>query len=152
MQWKVIEEFPYYEVSEYGDIRRIKTGKIIKPVDDRGYHLYVLPRRGKKRKAARAHTLVLKAFVGPKPFPEAEACHNDGKRDHNHYSNLRWDTQAANHADKLKHGTAQRSSAPRTPELDAEIKALLLSGRSQRAVAERVNVSKTVIGRIALTL
>ena len=30
--WKVIKNFPNYEVSTYGNVKNIKTGKILKPL------------------------------------------------------------------------------------------------------------------------
>jgi hypothetical protein len=49
------------------------------------------------------HTLVLEAFSCPRP-KGLVCCHGDGDRTNNHISNLRWDTYAANQADKLKCG------------------------------------------------
>lgn len=51
----------------------------------------------------RVHTLVLEAFVGPRPDGSV-ACHNDGDIENNHPSNLRWDTQKENIRDILRHG------------------------------------------------
>lgn len=52
----------------------------------------------------KVHQLVLKAFIGDAP-PGLEACHNNGNRMDNRLTNLRWDTGAANSADRLLHGT-----------------------------------------------
>lgn len=56
----------------------------------------------RKPKRFKTHTLVLEAFVGPKP-PRMFACHIDGNRQNNHASNLRWDTAGANARDRVKH-------------------------------------------------
>ncbi|MFB9286612.1 HNH endonuclease signature motif containing protein [Pseudoclavibacter helvolus] len=61
-----------------------------------------LSRDGRSKTFA-VHRLVLLAFVGPAP-DAAVTCHSDGDRTHNSLSNLRWDTQAANCADRLEHG------------------------------------------------
>jgi hypothetical protein len=34
-----------------------------------------------------------------------EACHNNGEKQDNRLSNLRWDTKSANSLDSIKHGT-----------------------------------------------
>lgn len=154
LEWKLIEGFPNYEVSEAGDVRRVDTGLVLKPVLDRGYHLYRLYRNG-ERPAIRGHILVLRAFVGPKPFDDAEGCHNDGNRGHNHRKNLRWDTRTANMSDRVRHGTAKtypRSMARRTPEVDAEIKRLRSVGLSLREVSEIVNVSISAVGRVSRSI
>lgn len=58
-----------------------------------------------KRFVRHVHTLVLLAFVGPRP-EGMEACHfPDRDPANNHLTNLRWDSIAANHADAVKHGT-----------------------------------------------
>jgi len=145
MEWRVIEDFPIYEVSEFGHVRRIKTGKLLASVSDRGYQLYRLC-RGSERPAVRAHTLVLKAFVGPRPFEGAEACHHDGQRDHNHYSNLRWDTHEANLGDMDRHGTSRKLDTATS----LKIRELLAAGTAHRAIAERLGVGRGTVGRIAL--
>lgn len=53
----------------------------------------------------RLHTLVLEAFVGPRPMPDMDACHNNGDKDDNRVENLRWDTKSANAQDSLAHGS-----------------------------------------------
>ncbi len=64
---------------------------------------------GKRNVTKRAHELVLELFVGPRPLGMV-ACHNDGNSRNNDVSNLRWDTPAANEADKVRHGTIKRGS------------------------------------------
>lgn len=48
------------------------------------------------------HDLVLAAFHGPKP-KGLQACHNDGDKLNNHFSNLRYDTCQANIDDRERH-------------------------------------------------
>lgn len=51
------------------------------------------------------HTLVLEAFIGPRP-PEMECRHfPDRERTNNHLTNLSWGTSADNSADTKTHGT-----------------------------------------------
>jgi hypothetical protein len=49
------------------------------------------------------HTLVLEAFVGPRP-PGAEACHGPGGVDDNTPANLRWDSHDENMRDLVRAG------------------------------------------------
>lgn len=50
------------------------------------------------------HGLVAAAFLGPRP-DDLEVCHNDGDPENARLDNLRYDTHAANEADKVRHGT-----------------------------------------------
>ncbi|ALA06154.1 HNH endonuclease [Mycobacterium phage Target] len=93
-----------YEVSEYGEVRSLLSGKILKTfrTPPMGYHAVVLKKDGVKYRK-RIHVLVLETFVGPRPEGMV-ACHSDGNLDNNHVSNLRWDSQSANMQDVIRHG------------------------------------------------
>ena len=59
-------------------------------IDGKVRHLYV-------------HTLVLEAFVGPRPAG-AVARHLDDNKENNHLSNLAWGTESDNAYDKVRNG------------------------------------------------
>jgi hypothetical protein len=101
MEWRECPGFPAYEVSEFGDIRR--RGKCLRPFKSDGYWKYSLSVAGVQSNVF-AHRMVAMAFIGPPPFDGALACHRDGSRTKNHYSNLRWDTHKGNFADMVIHG------------------------------------------------
>lgn len=111
-EWRPCVGFPAYEVSEDGDVRRCVRGQtrpaghILPGSINQGYRRYklMLPNGGKQ--TVRAHCLVAQAFLGPAPSDRHEVAHNDGDRQHNHHSNLRWATRRENHADLQIHGTA----------------------------------------------
>lgn len=91
--WKVINDFPNYEISNFGNIRN-KT-KLLKIVPNKqGYNIVVLCNGG-IRKTINVHRLVAAAFV---PNPENKPCvdHIDGDRANNHADNLRWVTAKEN--------------------------------------------------------
>lgn len=67
----------------------------------------------------RVGTLVLLAFVGPRPVG-MECCHWDGDPSNNHLYNLRWDTRKGNVADSIRHGTFFRGARPRSTKLTTE--------------------------------
>jgi len=80
--------------NKYGLLRKLNPTKM--PTGYKAVTIY-----GKSQKA---HRLILFTFVGPCP-DRMEACHNDGIRDNNKLSNLRWDTPKNNHSDRKNHGT-----------------------------------------------
>lgn len=108
-----ISAHPNYEVSDLGLVRRktpgphTHAGRFLKPYPDKDGYLTVGMYKDGRVRTCKVATLVLEAFVGPKPSPDHEAAHGDGVRDHNALSNLRWATSKENQADRLAHGTAQ---------------------------------------------
>ena len=90
--WKVIYDFPNYEISNYGNVRN--NTKIFKAVPNKhGYNVVVLCNG--IRKSVNIHRLVAAAFI---PNPENKPCidHIDGDRANNHADNLRWVTTKEN--------------------------------------------------------
>lgn len=112
MLWKPVPNFPDYEVSEHGDVRRGSNNLKPERVQGSGRKRFALSKGG-RRYVLHAAYIVALAFVGPKPFEGAEACHNDGFEHNNHFSNVRWGTRADNEADRVKHRAARVAPAGR---------------------------------------
>ena len=120
-EWKQIEEFENYEVSNYGQIRvkeyikfqkhysgkmsrYVHKSKVLKPrVSNSGYLTVCLWKNG-RGKTVRIHQLVAKHFL-----PKVEGCnyinHLDANKENNHVSNLEWCTQSHNIQYAYDHGT-----------------------------------------------
>lgn len=151
--------FPCYEVSESGDVRRCKpgirggeVGKVMKPyVREDGYRMYIL-RHENCSYHRKAHQLVIEAFVGPKPFPNAEVRHMDGTRTNDHFTNLQWGTSAENKADMLLHNTRMRGETAPQAKLSLaqvlEIRALAEKGCVLRDLGRRFGVGANQISGI----
>ena len=99
-----------YYITDEGQIysQSRKTGKkrYIKIRPNRGGYITAkLPyeAEGYKCKQYYVHQQVLMAFVGPRPGPNYDACHNDGDKNNNHISNLRWDTHRNNCLERETH-------------------------------------------------
>lgn len=102
MQWRPINEFPDYEVSENGQVRRGE--RMLKPRFDRkGYVRYSLFVDGAHHTRFAA-PLVAAAYIGPKP-KDQQVRHKDGNRTNNHWTNLEYGTRSDNELDKQRHGT-----------------------------------------------
>lgn len=124
-----------YEVSDLGSIRSSDRkwhpgrtlARVIAPTT--GY-LQVGLCRDKEQTTRMVHSLVLEAFVGPRPAGH-EACHNNGVRSDCRLANLRYDTVCGNHADKWKHGTAVIGEKCHTARLtEADVKAMRIEWKS----------------------
>ena len=124
-EWRLTEDWPDYEVSSLGRVRRAtaafstnpKTGmpvmifpavRLLRPAPNQYGYLHVDLMKNGRQKTVYIATLVCNVFHGPKPTDKHETCHNDGVPSNNEASNLRWDTRKGNFADRVKHGTDAR--------------------------------------------
>lgn len=95
----------FYRVSNLGRLYSLhQSGRLVTGMCVDGYGVLKV-RDGARRGHIATHCMVLEAFVGPRPGPEYEGCHNDGDPANCRLGNLRWDTAKANQADRIKHGT-----------------------------------------------
>jgi len=94
--WKVIDDFPRYEISNMGRVRIVESGKIMKMSVKGGYNQVTLV-NSTERKSKRVNRLLGKYFiVNPKPDTFDKVDHiNENKLD-NRAINLRWCTQSQN--------------------------------------------------------
>ena len=98
MNWLPIQQFPSYEISDEGVVRRIDTKKEMAQSTKRGKYPYKRVHLSHKgvAKYVSVHRLVLTAFVGE--CPEGMQClHADDDPTNNCLSNLSWGTPKKNH-------------------------------------------------------
>jgi hypothetical protein len=126
-QWRPVPGYEgSYEVSDHGRVRSLDRqvphakygtmrvrGALLQPFDAHGRAGVTLHRGGKRRETL-VHSLMLEAFVGPRP-PGHEACHGDGDKGNNRLANLRWDTTSANVLDQVRHGVHRQSRKTHCP-------------------------------------
>lgn len=148
--WKPVVGYEAeYEVSNIGRVRRIKTGRVLKPrITPHGYNRVVLSKG--EAKHALVHRLVLAAFCGPRP-DGMESCHGNGDRADNRIENLRWDTRANNHADKKLHGTlarGERCGKSKLTEADVRFARAMKGVISTSEIARRLGVVRRTVAHI----
>lgn len=134
--WRAIPGYEgCYEVSDDGRVRsllrriavvagprkstEVPAREMSLTADSRGYQGVGLAKDGLVR-THRVHRLVLLAFVGPPPQGSGYGCHNNGDPSDNRLENLRWDTPAANQADRKSHGTSHRTHCKNGHEFTEE--------------------------------
>lgn len=157
--WKPIPGYGgHYEASDRGRVRvmdrvivRRQTngqdvehhykGKVLAPTRSGRGHLQVKIGQGGKEYTVRVHRLVLFAFVGPCP-EGMECCHYNGIHADNRLENLRWDTRAANSADRVRHGAAPTGERHGRAYLTAETVRSIRgeSGLSARAIGKKYGI------------
>jgi len=99
--WKPIDGYPNYKVSSFGNVKNIKTDKILKPgIDKDGYYQVYLSNNG-NGKTIKIHKLVANAFI---KNPENKKCvdHINNNKIDNHIHNLRFCTNSENQMNKKK--------------------------------------------------
>lgn len=107
-EWRIVPDFENYEVSNYGQVRRIRRTykRPLAPGRNKTTgRLFVFLCMQSKTKNYPIHILVCVAFHGPKPTPKHQVAHWDGNKDNNRSNNLRWATAKENTADSIRHGT-----------------------------------------------
>lgn len=88
--WKVIENFSNYSVSEKGQIKNTKTGRLLKLISDKdGYLCTLLKSDEGYYKKFSAHRLVAITYIdNPKRLPMVN--HKDEIKTNNRVENLEW--------------------------------------------------------------
>lgn len=151
--WKEIESHPDYKISNMGRVSG-KRVNFLKPCLFRGYPKVFLQKDGRfSRKTI--HSLVLAAFISPRPRGHVSR-HKNGIKTDNRAENLEWGTQKQNMQDKYQHGTAflgERHALAKLKKEDVlEIRRLykrVSYGKSNaRELATRFKVSKENINHI----
>ena len=162
--WKPVPFANYpYEVSNLGRVRRFSIASestrrhlpnrnyaphIVGHSINNGYHYITFSYKHQPIRVS-LHCLVLEVFVGPRP-DGMYGCHNDGNRDNNAISNLRWDTPKSNQLDRIKHGNDQygehNGSAKLTNiQADEILKIRSTTGMPYYKIAEKFGVSRATI-------
>lgn len=98
--WKPITDYVgLYEVSSEGRVRNVKTGKILKPKNNRRGYLFVGLHKNGAVKNRYIHRLVAQAFI-PNPNKLPEVNHKDEIKANNNLDNLEW----VSHRDNSNYG------------------------------------------------
>jgi len=103
-QWKVIEEYTRYSISDDGQLRNNETGLIRKQGVSKGGYLHCdLYDPILKEKNFYIHRLVAIAYI-PNPENKSTVNHIDGNKANNRVDNLEWSTQLENNLHAYKTG------------------------------------------------
>lgn len=157
-EWRAIPGYEgLYEVSDQGGVRSLDRlrigvdgriwrfkGRILRLRKRRKGYLEVSIYKDGIESKPKVHSLVLLAFVGPKP-QGMEACHDNGIPGDNRRENLRYGTSQENTADAIKHG---RFKVKLSKEKVREIRKKIKEGAKQKDIAVLFNVSASTIADI----
>lgn len=153
-QWRpVFGHEGRYEVSSLGRVRSLLSARgtpwkggplVLRARSHTGGYLRVSLRQ----MDAFIHTVVLEAFVGPRPSG-MQAAHLDGTRTNNAAQNLIWATPAENQGHRVCHGTALRgeriAGAKLTEQMVYLIRGTGFDALTQRQIGIRLGVCKSTV-------
>lgn len=107
-EWKPVVGYEkFYEISNYGNCRRIGSKRNLKPhINSAGYIRYGLSVNG-KNKYKFAHRLEGEAFLD-NPYNKKQINHIDGNKTNNLITNLEWCNQSENIQQQYKDGRISR--------------------------------------------
>lgn len=167
-EWRPVEGYPGYEVSNLGHVRSWRKNgpggylrdyprQFSPNLKNSGYLQVNLWRDG-KRTTVGVHVLVVSAFEGPKPFPDAQCRHKDGDKQHNEATNLHWGSCSENVMDnvhlgvhpgfKIRGEDHYRSSV--TSEMVERIRKMASEGLSHPEISTETGVTQGVVQSIVL--
>ncbi|WGH49580.1 HNH homing endonuclease [Alishewanella phage vB_AspM_Slicko01] len=138
-RWLPYVEFPeHYLVSEAGNIKSIKSGKIIKQQIWKNYRKKVWLYIDGVRFCRYTHRMVALTFI-PNPLNLAEVNHIDGNRYNNKLSNLEWMDEDENKAHAKLNGLHNNPAGKRAKNLKGVViakhvtkkKKIILYGKMQ---------------------
>jgi len=147
MNWKPL--LGPYEVSDEGQIRHMRTGRIRRPktLPPWGYLQVTLYVDG-AFVYEYVHRAVLKAFVGPCPEGQ-QARHLNGDRNDNRLENLAWGTPLENAADTIRHGRQQRGEdRPGAKLTEENVRAIRAAAGRHADIAAPFGISTQLVGQI----
>lgn len=170
-EWRTLREFPDYEVSNDGRLRRATAGSNTKvgaairiSTGVRGYPQYGLTRPDGVRVHRTAHVLVAAEFLPPQPAGKPFVLHGNDDRLDCRDTNLRWGTAAENTADakannrlqlgenhpsRKKPWTRPRGAAQSNAKLtEDDVRQIMSDCRFNREIAAAYDVDQALIGRI----
>jgi hypothetical protein len=95
--WKTITTHPNYEVSDAGEVRNCKTGRVLKGILNQAGYLQIILCPGHNQ--YKIHRLVAMYHLeNPENKPQID--HIDRNRSNNSIQNLRWATRSENQLNK----------------------------------------------------
>lgn len=167
--WKLIPDFPGYEISNYGRVRSfwklipLGRGKgtrsiittypqrLVKPNCRPNKYPTVGLWKNRKRATSAIHKLVLEVFIGP-PEKKERCRHLDGNKLNYKLTNLCWGTQKENIEDIFNHGTMRLGigtyNAKLTDEQVLEVRRMSKEGFLHKEIAAIFKVDRAHISRI----
>lgn len=140
--WKKVEGFLNYSVSDRGQVRNDSRGRILRPLTlSKGYQGYRLYINNKQAKTVKAHRIVAIAHI-PNPDLLPQVNHIDGVKSNNCVDNLEWSTGI----DNMRHAYANGIKKNAFKYEDKYSDVMILSDLySTRQIAKELGIPKSTV-------
>jgi hypothetical protein len=158
VEWRPVHGWTAYEVSNCGQVRRVKSGprtrpgRLLKLSPTRYGYLRVALYGGGRKQCCHVHSLVARAFIGECP-PDMTVDHLDGDKLNNHATNLEYVTRSENVRRAHASGAYARGECRTGAKLDArkvrEIRGLFPTHTNSQ-IARLYGVSHAAIRHIRI--
>lgn len=137
-----------YEVSRYGVVRSLRTGKDVKGCPNRKGYLNVTLYFDGGRETHHIHRLVAKAFLS-NPDGLDFVNHDDLNKGNNSWLNLEWMTPKSNTAHASENDAMPKGERNGNAKLDESavinIRAMLAAGHTKTFIAEAWGISRKTV-------
>jgi hypothetical protein len=150
--WKKITNWEnYYEASSIGNIKSIRSGKILKPYIDKKGYLTISLCLNSFQVNVLVHRIIADLFCEK---TEERTCvnHKDGNKSNNHFLNLEWVTYSENnnHADITGLRDVKGSKHPNSKLNESDVLFIRNTKISRKELADKFSVSVALIQMIQL--
>jgi hypothetical protein len=147
-EWRPIEELPWYEVSNLGNVRSVTTLRVLRPYLRRSNHYPTVALRGRARTRVYrcVHRLVALAFLPPDP-QRPLVNHRDGNKLNAKLSNLEW----ADGTENMRHAARQgllRPFCKPVNQIDLRTGEVIRTWPSAAAASKALGVGRSCISQI----
>ena len=148
MEWRIVEGWPDYKVSDEGVVWSIRNNKALKGDKCKdGYSRVQLSKNGKRWRVKPAE-LVLHHFVCPREEGMVIR-HKDANVANDRLDNLQWGTQKQNIHDKWAAGTMVMGERQHLSKLnEAAVRVIRDTKLSSKELAARFGVGRTCINMV----
>lgn len=113
--WKRIPDYNNYDISDDGEVRNNKTGRLLKTSQSRGGYLKVNLYADGTHKSAKIHRLVAENFLSNQHDKPA-INHINGDKTDNRAENLEWCTYSENNRHAFRSGLSYRPESSGVPK------------------------------------